>query len=94
MEKLFPFSDAPDTAVFTCCHILTGGQPVLYMSHDEDGYWQFLCGQEHEESDARLVSLHSIYMSDTSVGLLAELDRGKAAERENTQSSWEIIDDN
>ena len=93
MEKLFPFSEAPDTAVFTCCHVLSGERPVLYVSHDEDGYWQFLCGEEHEESDAGMVALHSIYMSDKSVGLLAELECRYSAERENVESKWVIIED-
>lgn len=33
---------------------------VLYVSHDNDGYWQFLCGWMHKEEDARVVSLASI----------------------------------
>ena len=42
----FPFYDAPNTATITCCHILENGEPILYVSHDEDdGMWQFLCGK-------------------------------------------------
>ena len=45
----FPFYDAPNTATITCCHILENGEPILYVSHDEDdGMWQFLCGKAHE----------------------------------------------
>ena len=41
-NKLTPFTDAPDTAVITCCHVTDDGAPVLYVSHDEDdGMWQF-----------------------------------------------------
>lgn len=56
-NKKFPFSDAPNTACFTCCHVLEENKPILYVSHDEDGYWQFLCGGNHKEEDARVVSL-------------------------------------
>ena len=42
-NKKFPFSDAPNTACFTCCHVLEENKPILYVSYDEDGYWQFLC---------------------------------------------------
>ena len=38
MKKMkFPFSDAPNTACFTCCHVLGENKPILYVSHDEDG---------------------------------------------------------
>ena len=37
-NKKFPFSDAPNTACFTCCHVLEENKPILYVSYDEDGY--------------------------------------------------------
>lgn len=43
-DMKFPFSDAPNTACFTCRHVLEENRPIRYVSHDEDGYWQFLCG--------------------------------------------------
>ena len=70
-NKLTPFTDAPDTAVITCCHVTDDGAPVLYVSHDEDdGMWQFLCGGEHSEDEARIVSLRYIYELDHLVGLV------------------------
>ena len=65
METMkFPFSDAPNTACLTCCHVLEENKPILYVSHDEDGYWQFLCGGNHKEEDVRVVSLASILRID------------------------------
>jgi len=64
----FPFDDAPNTAVITCCHVLDRSLPLLHVSHDmEDGMWQFLCGRCHDEAEARIVSLYSIYMHDPSI---------------------------
>ena len=57
MMNNYPFPDPPDTACFTCRHILNEHKPILYISHDEDGSWQFLCGGIHREEDARIVSL-------------------------------------
>ena len=52
----FPFYDSPDTATVICCHILEHQAPILYVSHDEDdGMWQFLCGETHETDEAKLV---------------------------------------
>ena len=65
METMkFPFSDAPNIASFTCCHVLEENKPILYVSHDEDGYWLFLCGGNHKEEDVRVVSLASILRID------------------------------
>lgn len=87
-NKKFPFSDAPNTACFTCCHVLEENKPILYVSHDEDGYWQFLCGRNHKEEDARVVSLESILSIDETMGDLAELDYGECAEAESVTSDW------
>ena len=38
----FPFADALNTACFTCSHVLEEHKPILYVSHDEDGYWPLM----------------------------------------------------
>ena len=87
-HRRFPFRDAPDTAAFTCCHVLAGAA-ILRVIHDaEDGAWQFLCGSEHDTSEARIVSLREIYALDKSVGLLADLPCGYSAERQNKTENW------
>ena len=90
MNKTFPFSDAPNTACFTCRHVLEEHKPIVYVSHDEDGYWQFLCEKSHNATDARIVSLSEILEIDSSMASFAKLDCGYYAELENTQSDWII----
>ena len=90
MNDYFPFSDAPDTACFTCCHVLEEHSPILYVSHDDDGFWQFLCGREHTEEEARIVSLAYILKLDPSMADLAELDYGEFAEAEDENSDWTV----
>lgn len=90
MDQAFPFADAPNTACFTCRHVLDEGKPVLYVSHDDDGFWQFLCGSTHSEADARIVSLAEILKTDGSVADLAQLDYGEYAEAEDETSDWII----
>ena len=78
----FPFYEAPNTATITCCHILENGEPILYVSHDEDdGMWQFLCGKAHETDEAKLVSLKSVFDLDNSVAILKDMPCGYYAER-------------
>ena len=84
----FPFKDAQNTACFTCCHVLEENKPILYVSHDQDGFWQFLCGWSHKEEDARIVSLAFILDIDETMSDLAELDYGEYAEAESGRSDW------
>ena len=87
----FPFYDAPNTATITCCHILENGEPILYVSHDEDdGMWQFLCGKAHETDEAKLVSLKSVFDLDNSVGILKDMPCGYYAERKAQDDEWSV----
>lgn len=87
----FPFEDAPNTATLTCCHVIEEDAPILYASHDEDdGMWQFLCGAVHKESEARIVSLYSIYAKDRTVAQLADIPCGCSAKRRDKYSEWII----
>ncbi len=79
-ERKFPFPDAPNTMCFTCSHVLNDKEPVLYISHDEDGCWQFLCGRNHTEDEARVISLAEMLEIDKSVAKFADLKRGEYAE--------------
>ena len=87
----FPFSDAPDTAVIVCSHIIDRQAPILFVSHDEeDGMWQFLCGKKHSEDEARIVSLKYVYRLEPAIGMLKDLPCGFYAERKSQADKWLI----
>ena len=86
----FPFQDSPDTATIICRHIVHGGAAILYVSHDEDGTWQFMCGGTHETEDAMVVSLKEAYDIDHSIGDLTAMPCGYYAERKTQDSEWVI----
>ena len=91
LNMKFPFYDAPNTATIICCHILDNGEPILYVSHDEDdGMWQFLCGKAHETDEAKLVSLKSVFDLDNSVGILKDMPCGYYAERKAQDDEWSV----
>lgn len=78
-------------STITCCHILENGEPILYVSHDEDdGMWQFLCGKAHETDEAKLVSLKSVFDLDNSVGILKDMPCGYYAERKAQDDEWSV----
>mgnify|MGYP007041487884 CR=1 FL=1 len=71
--------------------VVENGEPILYVSHDEDdGMWQFLCGKAHETDEAKLVSLKSVFDLDNSVGILKDMPCGYYAERKAQDDEWSV----
>ena len=89
-KDAFPFQDKPNTAVFTCVHVLDRGRPILHVTHDEDGDWQFLCGAQHSVEEGRIIALEEAYNLDPSVGALAQMGYGHSADRTDENSAWVI----
>ena len=69
--------------------MLRGELPILLVSHDEDGDWQFLCGTTNDPKDAAIVCLGCAYQKDRSIGLLADLPLGWKAWRDSIDEPWE-----
>ena len=87
-NKRFLFADSSDTLCFTCCHVLEENKSIRYISHDEDGSWQFLCGQNHTQEEARVLSLAEIVGIDKEVGKLSHLKYGEYAEKDVGSDRW------
>src|SRR5947209_249261 len=41
---IWRFQEGSNRAVFTTKSVIHDGLPILFVSHDSDGDWQFLCG--------------------------------------------------
>ena len=92
VQKDFPFYDPPNVATITCCHVMDGDRPILYVSHDaDDGTWQFLCGEPHSNEEALVVALEEVFELDPSVGELKDMPLGCYATRENKESTWTVM---
>lgn len=88
--RRFPFGEAPNTAVITCCHVLAGATILCVTRDAEDGMWQFLCGGRHDASEARIIALQEAYALDASVGQLAKMPCGCVAQRSGKAGRWQI----
>ena len=86
---IWPFDDAINTAAFTTRRVIEQGLPVLLVSHDLDGEWQFLCGTTTETADCRIVCMGCAYERDQTIADVADLPIGWMAEREVVGSPWE-----
>ena len=84
----WPFDDPENVASFSCRHVLEG-QPVREVSHDDDdGAWQVLCGEAHEDDDIRIVCLGCLVEREPGLVVLADLPYGWCAHRESPDSPW------
>lgn len=81
------FSNNP--SVFTCSHVLDDGKPILYVSHDKNGDWQFLCGGLHKVEDGRLVAWKEIMQIDPALPDVSSIKKGYYAERDSVGSDWQ-----
>jgi hypothetical protein len=84
----WPFDDPPNVMVFTVRQIINDGHPILLVSRDEDGMWQFLTGETLAMSDAMLVCLKEVLRRDGSLAELADLPVGWGAWRGRPDSPW------
>jgi hypothetical protein len=55
---------------------------------EDDGAWQFLCGQSHELEQARVVCLGCMIVGDKHLASPADLPLGWCAERTRVGSAW------
>ena len=86
----WPFQEPKTLAIFTTRSIVHGGKPVLFVSHDEKGDWQFHDGTLPQVEDAMVVSLYSIVRQDPSIAALADLPQSWQAERDAASSTWRL----
>ena len=89
-KEVFPFKETPQTACITCSHILEEDKPILHITHDDDGYWQFLCVRDHESDSARLVALGEVYKLDNTIGKVSNLGFNMSANRSAKDNEWVI----
>jgi hypothetical protein len=82
------FSEAKNTMVITTKSIINNIKYISLVSHDDDGMWEFLDGDDVDEEDAAIVSLFEIVKIDDSINDLCELPTGWIAYRECKDGKW------
>jgi hypothetical protein len=88
-ERDWPFDEPRDRAVFSAREIIFEGEPILFVSHDNDGDWPFLTGASVDKEDAAVVGLGEIAELDPTVLRLADLPTGWMATRRSANANWE-----
>jgi hypothetical protein len=60
------------------------------VTHEQDGYWQFMCGQnDHDEANGKIISILQATEIDNSLNDLYEMPMGVGADRNSIADKWE-----
>lgn len=79
-----------ERAVFICDHVFSGSHPILYVVHNDDGDWQFLCGGPHGGGQIPVaVGLNHLIDRDPTLLEVLRLPLGWEAERQSRSAAWE-----
>jgi hypothetical protein len=60
----WPVSDPTEVAAISTRHVIDEGYPILWVTRDENGDWQVLCGTTNQTEDARVVCLGCLFERD------------------------------
>ncbi|MEO1513543.1 MAG: DUF4262 domain-containing protein [Bacteroidota bacterium] len=86
----FKFYEERNLGVYTTQATLDG-RPILRVSHEEEGGWQFHSELEPDVKNARVVSLGELVKRDPSLNELFYLNYGQYAFRKDVNSDWEVF---
>ena len=85
------YSDSLNIAVFTTKYVLNNNSHILYVYHyEEDGAWEFLGIENHNDEDYRIISLEEIINIDSSILEIVSMNMGYYAKRKSKEAEWII----
>lgn len=88
-SNIWPFKEPINGEAFTTKKVVYENYPIVLITHDEDGGWQFLCGTTTEAEDCVVACLGCIFEHHPFVKEFASLPKGWLAWRENEESPWQ-----
>ena len=85
----WPFPIAMNTVTYSTAKIVHERFPVLQVSHDHDGDWQFLDATTDEPGECLLLCFGCVYERDATLAEISDLPLGWSAFREKVGAEWE-----
>jgi hypothetical protein len=84
----WPFGDPVNTISYCTAKVVRDGFPVLQVSHDRDGDWQFLDATTERPEDCVIVCLGCVFERDATLEQIADLPSGWSAWRSAIGGTW------
>jgi len=85
----WPFDQPRNCAVFTLRTVMSGQEPIVRVTHDEEDHgWQFIGPSGASIKQMMIVALEEIVELDESVFQVADIPPGWCAVRESPAHPW------
>jgi hypothetical protein len=84
----WPFASAVNTVSVCTVKVARGGFPVLQVSHDWEGDWQFLDATTQEPEGPTVLCLGCVFERDPTLAQIADLPIGWSAWRTAVGAAW------
>lgn len=81
-------NEEKNKAVITTKHVMRDKSPIVYVSYDEDGDWQFFGIEDITTDDAAVISVSQNLALCPALSELPDMKQGTAVYRENENSEW------
>ena len=89
MSDTWPFDQLGNAAALTTRQVMTGGLPVLSVTHYSDDHsWAFTCGTTASSKDAMVVAMDEVLSLDNTLRSIADLPPGWRARRKAEGLPW------
>jgi hypothetical protein len=85
----WPFPCPENNVAFCTAKVARDGFPVLQVSHDTEGDWQFLDATTQEPGECVLMCLGCVVERDATLFQISDLPPGWSAYREHVGAEWE-----
>lgn len=85
----WPFADPVNTTTFCTKLVARRDFPVLLVSHDWDGDWQFLDATSDDPGEPVILCLGCVFENDQTLAEIADLPVGWSAWRDYVGGPWE-----
>jgi hypothetical protein len=86
-RETWTFPARPNATAFTTIRVVDGA-PVVYVTHDMDGAWQFIDQDEWVRADIQISHLAHIVDADPTLASISDLPVGWQASREHVGGLW------
>lgn len=85
----WPFEKSVNSPVFSTKNVIDDEYPILTVSHDDEGDWQFLCRYTDEAGDMSIICFGCMYEKHPFIAQFHDLPRGWIAWRQSENDDWQ-----
>ena len=88
-ENEWPFDASMNATAYSTKNIVKNGYPVLTIAHDNEGDWQFLCGETGNPQDISIGCFGCIFELHPWIAEFSDLPLGWIAWRDDESEPWQ-----